>query len=470
MTVLAAKRRFQPVPPTSYNSSGSFLQQTVVDTIAGTNPEYSLFYQDRQHMVQNANGIFFAYNYTDSNHNPAHWRLARSTSQTSGLYDGVTWSTAYTDSTDNSGGGGPGIETDSNNNVYVIASLYNDSNPIFKIFKFTPADNYVTPTIYSLSSLAAANKWTCIYDQVRNVIWISTWERQNSNEIDLVMVDQNGNILKSQRVLIDWSTASSTAYAKADYTYLTVAGDGTLILAWHSDADVVGTHTLNGAINTYYEVRFIYSPDAATTWYGANGAITTGNVFPDGAGASNQTAFNVIDTTPGSEFILGTDPNYYPNGTAKINWNALTALAFNNNAVHFQYIASTDPHVINPGHTPYTRFDWASKAVNKRIQPLAATTGTTTTLDNTGGNFVQDTTHANRLYFVGNGGGADFGKIVCMRSDDAGVTWVRYAASTAINNNPIYTGACRWTQPDGSLLAYTVQATTPFSLYFFRIK
>ena len=454
-----------PTPPSSYSSTGTFTKSVVVDTATGNQAGYGLYYTFRRVVVRSSTGtLFMVYNFTESNdHATAYWRLKKSTD------GGSTW-TLVRDSQaagdPNNGGVAPALEIDPQDNVYVIVSQYKSTDQVFRVFKFSPADSYTSPTIFRYGSFPAANKWSAVYDQTRNWIWISSWERGADGTPDLIAIDQNGNIKVSKQVMIGYDDIPSR-HAHAEYVHLDITPDGTLVRGWSGTGEIM--NQTNGPLN-FYDVRFIWSPDAGTTWYNASGPLA-GTAYPDDTGPVNRSGTNVTDLTPGVEFISGNDPNYWPNGTAMYNFNNLGNMVFNGNALHFFDVGSSPSSVVGTQHHPHIRWNWTTKTVDVRQENLAATSGTTTTIDGTvTGAFARASTEAGRLYFMGNGGGSDYQHIVVLKSDDNGSTWARYAVSGLIGSNPAYTNVSRWIYPDGKIYGATIQNSSPYYIYFFEVS
>ncbi len=76
---------------------------------------------------------------------------------------GATWSLVTDSSTAGypiNGGGAPGLEIDSNDNVYVIVSQYRATSPnvVFAVYKYTSSNNYASPSNIYSTALKASNK------------------------------------------------------------------------------------------------------------------------------------------------------------------------------------------------------------------------------------------------------------------------------------------------------------------------
>src|SRR5205823_4043231 len=134
------------------------------------------------------------------------------------------------------------------------------------------------------------------------------------------------------------------------YPLLSIGVDGRLFVAWTSES----SGFFSSYTQSYYDVRFVYTDDGGTTFYGPSSANTGASqrTFPlaaDGSiGGQTQQGYFIPDEGNPLAFIPGSDPNY-GNGTGqKYNWNHAQTMAFNHNALHFFYQAeSNDPHVVS---------------------------------------------------------------------------------------------------------------------------
>ncbi len=249
-----------------------------------------------------------------------------------------------------------------------------------------------------------------------------SWERgAGDSSNDIMAINANGAVMVQKKLLGPFDN-SSTRHADVSYPVLEGTHDGTIIFAWHNEAGSGYIPSFPSGTQSYYDVEFVYSTDAATTFKGPNGTIV-GTVIGDDTAPSNRAAYRVVDltnwqTAPYPEFISGTDSQYLANGGTRYNMNMLDGLAFNNNALHFYYWAFSTSAIINPNHHSHARFNWATKAVDDRTQPLNSTTGTTLTMSSNQGNFVQDSSQSSRLYFIGTSSSSP----AVLRSDDGGAS------------------------------------------------
>jgi len=150
----------------------------------------------------------------------------------------------------------------------------------------------------------------------------------------------------------------------------------------------------------------------------------------------------IVEYADSNQFIAPTAPGY---GTApNINWNAMSGFAFNNGNIHCFYSGG------NPtAHAPYARFNMSTKAVDVRVKPKFTAGGVTQNTNGDSGVFVQDTSLASRLYFVG----CTATRIIVFRSDDGGANWSLYAQSSPVPAGfIIYAGAFRYVLSDGSIV------------------
>lgn len=445
-----------PAPPSSYSAAGSFTKQVTVDSGLATN--FVTWTASRQHIVKTSTGtIFIAYSLNgDGSHLNEKWRLKKSTNA------GSTWS-LVTDSTTAgypiNGGGAPGLEIDADDNIYVVVSQYRASSPnvVFAVYKYAASNNYASPVNIFSTSLKAANKWDCYWDQSRGWLWMFAWERglgDSSN--DIMAIDANGTVKVAKQILGPFdSSGGTTRHADVSHPVLTGMRDGTIVFAWYNEAGSGSIPTFPAGTQSYYDVEFVYSTNGGGTFVGPNGTIS-GTIIGDDTAPSNRAAFRVVDqsdwqTSPNPEFIPATDPNYLANGGTRWNLNQLDGLAFNQGALHFYYWAFSSPAgIIGPSHHSHARFNWSNKTVDRRTQPIRATAGTALSIDAASGNLIQDTSQSSRMYYVGTSGS----KPAVLYSDDGGTSWLRYAVGASVAS-PVYTNACRWVQSDGKILAST---------------
>ena len=452
-----------------------------------TNGTYALFHPSYQHVVANSHGIFAIYNSADNgNHDPATWRLKRSTN------NGVSWTTVRDSSVagDPQYGISPALETDENDNVFVIANYLPQAGETFKatkLYKYSPSDGYTTPTITTLADNYASGKFTTFLDQGRHWIWICHWSDHSTTK-NLLAIDYSGTIQYQKNIFpnysADWTPTSNASTdlhaASAHYQSLWVNSDGTVFLAWSGLA-------FQSPATSFYDVRLIYSTSTAAqfqagteTWMGpqsgVNGTPSTRSmpICVDDSGAQNRLAYPICKLSDQTEFIPATDPGYWNGTSGKFNWNRIEHMAFNNGAVHFYYNAEDQGDARVNDHRSYARFRMATHDVadSERNSPnFQASTGEKVGYGN--GNFVQDTTLASRLYFVGVTFLNPNSKILVLKSDDGGLTWSVYATGptmTGIGSDGLLNcGAFRWVMTDGTIHGLVGYANSPNTVYHFRV-
>lgn len=485
-----------PSGPSSYSATGTVTLSTALDNSAAG--IYAVFNPSWQHVVANSHGIFALYQQTDNgNHDPSSWRLKRSTN------GGASWSLIRDSSTagDPQYGSPPLVETDQNENVYVLANYLPQAGESFrgvKMYKWTNADNYATPTITTLDTNGrASGKWTSFLDQSRQWIWICMWADAASP--NLFAYNYSGALQYSRQVFKPlvrrWTPTLDGAndkHGEPHYPSLHVGTDGTVYLAWNSEAFQAGDFT--GASLSYYDVRMVYSTSSAAqfqagteTWQGPNSGQTgapSARTLPlsgDDAGLQSETAYQIVKTSNTTdEFMPASNANYGVNTGQSFNFNRLYSIAVNSGYVHFYYESETSVTQAIKHHS-YARFRMSSHDLadsdrrtpefhydttnpGDRLGPIGGAGG---------GSFIQDTTQANRLYFVQSTSRNLDETFRVLRSDDGGFSWFLYATSPVVSgagpSGLLGVQAHRWVQSDGSIIGIFALADSPYTVYTFKV-
>src|SRR5215510_11334319 len=144
--------------------SSSLLTPSVIETDVH---RYSTFQSHNQKIVKNANGIFMVYvSYgTPDTFVPSHYRLRRS------IDNGVHWATIFEETC---GTHPPAIETDSQNNIYLVRSnYYTDTNGY--LYRFLAVDNYASHTTVILPN-GGGQKFSLLLDQARQQLYYAVAE------------------------------------------------------------------------------------------------------------------------------------------------------------------------------------------------------------------------------------------------------------------------------------------------------
>jgi len=473
-----------PTPPGSFNPTGTIAMTTVDAGLGGDTPGYALFNSSSQKVVQNDNGIFVVYNnYSNVNAPTGYvgfWRLRRSvTVDGGGHYNGAVWSTMFDSQAQGMPANtwAPAVETDAANNIYVFASHYppSNTNRVWRMYKFSPPSYNLVSGYPKLLNQEASGKFSVTYDQGRGWFWIFNWAI-GFNSPSLCAFDTNGNRVYSKLFFDRQETA---LHAPATYPWIDVAHDGTIIATWTTETSGKIDHSgilTHKFPQGYYDIHMVYSQDNGVTWIGASGnpvvefpAMDGGTaITQDDAGTASNSGFQIVDITNQAEFLDWNDPTMVYDGNW--NWNQIYSAVYNNGKIHNYY--SSGGASRPTFHTPYARFNLATKSIDKRLSPfmlgkISESDPTTMQLVGNEVTILRESTQTGRLYMYGEGRGTDAGKVLVLRSDDNGDNWYRYVLGPFVGSFE-NTSATRWIQSDGSILGVTY-VTADKSIRFFRI-
>lgn len=472
---------FFPPPPASYTPTGTITTLHLDDqTGDGPGLGQATFHPNWNHIVQTASGdIFAAYNYYDSEngtgeeHTVTHYRvkwIAPPYTSAVTIYDSNVAGQIELDY-----GMGPHLEADADGNVYVLTNHYPRSGSSSSVHE-TTIQKFSAPYSQTYTSVGttigtipqASNKWSACYDQTRQLIVECFW--QDTTAANLYATDLDGNIVYSKNIFNP--KPGVELYATATYPCVTVANDGTWIIAWSAESSELIQPT---PTESFYDDRFVYTEDGIV-FTGPNGTITL-PVYADNSTADPaKLAYSL--TNPGVDFIDGTDPSYGSGVGEQYGWNHLQSLAFNNGALFAVYESeSSSPQVFGGVHMPLVRFDWASKTVDYRREPVFNSDADYHLSPGNTGSFAQDTTQAARLYFCSQGRAdqGNLGKLAVLRSDAPDATvpeWDLYAEGANIGtaNGLINICAGRYVNEDGSINIICEQADAPYGIYLGRVE
>lgn len=480
---------YVPAPPASYNSGGTVTATQLESSVGGVGSGIGqqTFHPNWQHVTQvPAGDIFVTYNYYDADataeHTTTHFRVKWSSDH------GATFTTIYDSNVagqiELDYGMGPHIESDASGNVYVLVNHYprggsSQQTSVTKIHKFAaPYNQAYTSAGTTIGSIPqSSNKWSCYFDQTRSWIWVCFW--QDNTVPNLYAVDLSGTVKYSKNIFN--VKPGVELYGTATYPCLSMKNDGTLLVGWSAESsELVAPVQTQG----YYDSRFMYSTDAGATFIGPNGTITLPVYADDSTATANRLAYHL--THDGVDFLAGSNGNYGSGVGQHYNWNHLNHMLYNNGKLHVCYEAeSSDTHIFGGPHQTYARFDWATKAIDYRLEPAFNTDagdpgngGSSYHMfpGNSGGSFVTDTSQTGRLYFVGQGRAdqGNLGKISVFKCDNpaaATPNWLLYAkeaAAVGTANGLVNVCPSRWVQSDGGIIGICQQADSPFGIYFFR--
>lgn len=337
---------------------------------------YSTFQSNNQKVVQNSNGIFVAYIRTaDATYQNQTWRLKQSTD------DGATFITLFDDDSHYSA---PCIETDSENNLYIISPI-GEFDSVF--YKFLATD-YTTPAVTTTLVGLSHDKYSMALDEANDRIYFTS----NSNKF--VALDLDGNIVTGP-----YTFTQDGPIAVAEYPNLQLDNVGNLYCGWT-------THYTTNPGKLYWNISWLVSRDFGVTWEKADGTPITLPVVVDSTGPCDQIT------------------RYIEQG--KDTW--LSSFIFANDRLHALYYLHDDDGTYQQ---IYTRIHPTTGEVEIRtIQPLVCNP----IIAGLDGFFIRDTWGSfmspDTLRVITTTNNTD---LVSGISTDNGVTWRR---NKVINTNP----------------------------------
>jgi hypothetical protein len=378
------------------------IELTLVD---GQATGYGTFQSHNQKVLSNRGGIFMTHNRTRNDaYTAQQWRLSRSTD------GGKTFTTVYEAT---HGTHPPCIETDENDNVYLVRSEFSDGNAYLHAFlaadDYDPAKARVTPI-----PAGSAQKFSLCYDPGRELLYYASHHR-----FDVLGLD---GAVRSSMKLLQWGKN-----AEMQYPILCMDPSGVLHFAWTSVAH--GRYL-------YWSIHFMQTPDGGATWRNADGTALKLPIVADDTGAGQRVSLD-------DEFEVHT-------------W--LSNFLVRERKGHFLYLASTEPP-----RQHYVRYDL--KTAKRELDVNPAFKGETIALHGLDGFFAaSDKT----LYCVGHTADQRIG---CLASDDNGTTWRDHAISDVLDG--LYAlGGCRTVAADGSVIGSFTQSPSTgggSKVYFLRI-
>jgi autotransporter-associated beta strand protein len=338
-----------------------------------SNPDRNIFQSHNQKVVENANGIFCTFNGI---------ALDRSTN------GGLTFTNVYTRGLNVDTYRAPTIETDENNNIYLIYPEPDLSRTRFE--KFTSANGYTSPTITkTFTQASSSSKFASCYDQPRQQFYHATQGGY------LYTFDMSGNFVRGMYVYTTGSTG-----AGPQYPHLFVDDDGVLHFA----------QTTASTDGRYDSIRYLKSTDGGQNWKKMDGTAVTTPVSCD-ADSGNSTQINLEDEE----------------GAGKNTW--LANMHVKNGKVHFMYRARG----VSPERQHYMRFDRASgvREIDSYTDFAGGVwKGSSLTINSISGSFASDPTNPNGPLFAM--AQTASGRVGALISYDNGSTWEDCAQSASV--------------------------------------
>ena len=378
------------------------VELTLVDTVTSG---YATFQSHNQKVLSNRGGIFMTHLRSQNEpYTAQQWRLSRST-------DGGKSFTIVYEATH--GTHPPCIETDEDDNVYLVRSEFADGNAYLHTFRtadgYDPAKARVTPI-----PRGSAQKFAMYYDAGRRQLYYAS-----HNRFDVLGID--GTVRSSAQLFRNGKNA------EMQYPILSADPAGVLHFAWT---------TVPFGKMTYRSIHFMHSLDAGATWQNPDGSPLTPPIVADDTGPAHRV--NLDDELDAS------------------NW--LSSFRVRDGNAHFLYQST-----VNPPRQHYVRYDLKTAKREIDVQPTFK--GETIELRGLDGFFAaSDKT----LYCVGH---TPDGRIGCLASDDNGATWRDHALSDPLEG--IYAiGGARDVSAEGFVIGSFTQilpAGGGIKVYFLRI-
>ncbi|MDQ3438929.1 MAG: BNR repeat-containing protein [Planctomycetota bacterium] len=377
------------------------VELTLVD---GNATGYGTFQSHNQKVLSNRGGIFMAHLRTRNDaYTAQQWRLSRS------IDGGKTFTTVYEAT---HGTHPPCIESDENDNVYLVRSEFADGHAY--LHTFFAADGYAKPRVTPIPG-GSAQKFALCYDGSRKLLYYASHHR-----FDVIALD--GTVRNSMK-LLQWGKN-----AEMQYPILCTDRAGVLHFAWT---------TVPFGKMTYRSIHFMHSPDAGATWRNPDGSPLTPPMVADDTGPAARV--NLDDELEAS------------------NW--LSSFLERDGKEHFLYQST-----VSPPRQHYVRYDLktAKRELDMRQPTLK---GETVELRGLDGFFSAS---EKTLYVAGH---TPDSRIGCLASDDNGTTWRDHALSEPLDG--LYAlGGCRAVTADGFVIGSFTQSPSTgggSKVYFLRI-
>jgi len=397
-----------------FADSNDSIREVAVTAVDDVIAVLATFQSHNQKVVSNDNGIFVTYVHEahvsgDNN----RWRMARSTD------NGQSWTIIYEAIY---ACAAPAVETDENNNVYLIHPDWDDGSQPLYFYRFSPSNNYTTPYIKVNYSNPCASKHAMVYDNSRQQFHIFL---QYGNFLTL---DMNGDVVRKIQLLNSYNGI------EPQYPHIQLDEDYNIHIA-----DTTNT--------TYYSILHMMSRDGGLSWERMDGTPISVPARCDPCGPTQ------LISLP-DEFNIST-------------W--LTNMLPKNGKLHFCYNAGS---FTTNERTHYMRYDIDTgvREIDTWIDnPNAQWQGENITLLPYSAFFVTDPTDPNSPLYAVSGSLGMY--ISCLVSFDNGSNWNDFGRS-ASPHSWYAIGGFRNLTVDGSIIgAFTSDSPLmlPYRVKFIKI-
>ncbi len=384
------------------------IEFTVVDAEA---TGYGTFQSHNQKVVSNANGIFMTHiRSRNEAYTAQQWRLSRS------VDGGKSFITIYEEINATNP---PVLETDEENNLYLIRPDFQDGNSY--LYRFLSSDNYAKPLISKIQN-SAAGKYSMIYDAKRKRLFYFA----HNNTFHVIRLD--GEVESSIQLLKDGPDAV------LQYPLLCLGSDDELHAAWT---------TQKRNVYMYWDIHHILSRDGGKSWRNLDGRELPPPIVADQHGPATR-------ITQDDEFEFHT-------------W--LSSFIVKGGKVHFAYEAQ-----MQKPREHYVRYDIKTGKEGRNVFPEFK--GEKISVLGLDGFFTTaDDKPETPLFFIGGSGG----HLAVLQSGDNGDQWHDLALSS--EGFTLYSiGGCRRLTREGWIIgSFTDMIGTPADagkhskVYFFKV-
>jgi hypothetical protein len=316
----------------------------------------------------------------------------------------------------------PLLESDTADNLYLVRPDFIDGHAY--LYRFFVTNDYRQPAITRIPN-GAAGKFAMVLDQSRRQLCYFA----HNNTFHLIGLD--GVVRLSTNLL----TAGKSAILQYPLLYLDTAN--ALHAAWTSQKH---------SVYLYWDIHYLHSPDGGINWRTMSGKPVALPVVADEGGPADRITLD-------DEFDVHT-------------W--LSSFLIKDGKAHFLYLAQT-----NPPRQHYVRYDLKTARRDIDLQPEFK--GQQLSMRGLDGFFTtQRGRPGSTLYCVGRDATAT--RLVCLASDDNGISWRDHAVSDLVAN-PYSIGGCRDVTADGWIIGSFTEQIAPTTdsgggskVHFFRIR
>ncbi|MBM4089893.1 MAG: hypothetical protein FJ276_10795 [Planctomycetes bacterium] len=380
---------------------------------------YGTFQSHNQKVVANRRGIFTSHIRTRNEaYSAQQWRLSWSRD------GGKTFTTLYeaTHATNP-----PALETDADDNLYLVRPDFADGNSY--LYRFLSVNDYRDPAITTIPA-SMHGKFCLRLDPPRTQLYFL------SANNTFAVVGTDGVRRRSLQLL------QQGPHAALQYPQLDLDTDGTLYAAWT---------TQKHGVYLYWDIHCMKSRDGGATWETLTGQPLTGQPLTPPIVAD--------DTGPTDRITLDDEFDVH-------TW--LSSFMAKDGKLHFLYQAQTQPMA----RQHYVRYDIPTGKKDLDTQPRFG--GQTISINRLDGFFAADRGKPGTPLYCVASDLTHSKQLACVVSRDNGGTWHDHARSTAESDVMYAIGGCRDLTRDGFILGTFTDApsggnSANVPVQFFRV-